>query len=75
MQPNLIMKQKRDRMDFAKKYKMDFLEPILDDTVVFGDATSHDKHLETVMGRIQESGLKLTKKKCGFRRTKSRFWG
>ena len=47
----------------------------MDDTVVFGDAASHDERLEAVIKRIHESGLKLNKKKCEFRKSEVKFLG
>ena len=47
----------------------------MDDTVVFGDAASHDVRLEAVIRRIHESGLKLNKTKCEFRRDEVKFLG
>ena len=47
----------------------------MDDTVVFGDATSHDERLKAVIKRIHESGLKLNQKKCEFRKDEVKFLG
>ncbi|XP_043229573.1 uncharacterized protein K02A2.6-like [Amphibalanus amphitrite] len=47
----------------------------MDDTLVFGDASNHDARLEAVIRRIHESGLKLNKTKCEFRRDEVKFLG
>ena len=47
----------------------------MDDTVVFGDSTNHDERLEAVIRRIHESGLKLNKSKCEFRKSEIKFLG
>ena len=47
----------------------------MDDTVVFGDASTHDERLEAVIRRVHESGLKLNKKKCEFRKSEIKFLG
>ena len=47
----------------------------IDDTVVFGDSNSHNKHLEAVLKKITEYGLKLNKRKCEFRKSEVKFLG
>ncbi|XP_037079633.1 uncharacterized protein LOC119100662 [Pollicipes pollicipes] len=47
----------------------------MDDTVVFGDAASYGAHLEAVIRRIHESGLKLNRKRREFRKNKVKFLG
>lgn len=47
-----------------------------DDIIVFGrNNEEHDKALKEVHKRVQESGLKLNKKKCFFKVTKISFLG
>ena len=41
---------------------------IMDDTIAFGcTEEEHDKHLNAVLKRIEESGLRLNKEKCLFK--------
>ena len=47
----------------------------MDDTAVFREDTSHDKHLEALTRRINESGLKLNRKKGEFRKCEIRYLG
>ena len=40
----------------------------MDEKLIFSDvASSHEVHLEKLLGKIQSSGLKVNKKKCEFR--------
>ena len=48
----------------------------MDDVIVFGNSNdNHDKALHEVLNRIKNSGLKLNKEKCEFRRTRIEFLG
>ena len=47
----------------------------MDDIVVFGDDSTHDKRLQEVLDRIEASGLKLNRSKCEFRKTSISFLG
>ena len=47
----------------------------MDDMVIYGDDSTHDKRLEAVLERIRTSGLKLNKKKCEIKRPKIKFLG
>ena len=47
----------------------------MDDTAVFREDTSHDKHLEALTRRVDESGLKLNRKKGEFRKCEIKYLG
>ncbi|KAK7088509.1 hypothetical protein V1264_022420 [Littorina saxatilis] len=49
---------------------------IMDDTIVFGKTEKeHDKRLNAVLERIKESGLKLNKSKCFFKKKEVKCFG
>ena len=49
---------------------------ISDDIIVFGkDQIEHDKHLEAVLKRLEDSGMTLNKNKCVFSTNKLEFFG
>ena len=49
---------------------------IMDDTIVHGKTVEeHDRRLEAVLGRIAESGLRLNRSKCHFRKPQVKYFG
>ncbi|KAK7929206.1 hypothetical protein WMY93_005601 [Mugilogobius chulae] len=49
---------------------------VMDDILVFGTTKEqHDKRLRAVLQTIRESGLKLNKKKCHFRKSEIQYFG
>ena len=55
---------------------LDGCDAIMDDTIVYGKTLEeHDRNLEAVLTRIEESGLKLNKQKCHLRQSEVKFFG
>ena len=55
---------------------LDGIEVIIDDILIYGrDREEHDKRLDAVLRRIHESGLKLNREKCEFRKTEIEYFG
>ncbi|XP_052817965.1 uncharacterized protein K02A2.6-like [Mya arenaria] len=55
---------------------LDGVEVIIDDILVHGkNVKEHDKHLEMALRKIQDSGLKLNKDKCEFRKESIDYFG
>ena len=51
-------------------------EAIMDDTIVFGRTEEeHDKRLNAVLKRVEESGLKLNKSKCQMKKKEVKYFG
>jgi hypothetical protein len=51
-------------------------DAIMDDTIVYGKTEAeHDNRLEAVLKRIEESGLRLNKQKCHFKKKEVKFFG
>ena len=51
-------------------------EAIMDDIIVYGRTEEeHDQRLKAVLRRIEESGLKLNKEKCFFKKREVKFFG
>lgn len=51
-------------------------EAIIDDVLIYGtNREEHDKRLEAVIRRIHESGLKLNRDKCEFRKGEVEYFG
>ena len=49
---------------------------IKDDTIVYGcTEEEQDEHLNAVLKRIEESGLRLNKEKCHFKQREVKFFG
>lgn len=58
-----------------RDYNHDICFIYLDDIIIFAPTfQEHLKRLERVLKRLQESGLKLSAKKCSFLREKSVMW-
>lgn len=52
------------------------VEVIIDDILIHGKTRKeHDDRLDTVLHRIQDSGLKLNREKCEFRKTEIEYFG
>ena len=48
----------------------------MDDTILYGkSAEEHDENLQKTLHIIRESGLKLNKEKCEFKKDKPTFFG
>lgn len=55
---------------------LDGCEAIMDDTIVYGRTEEeHDQRLKAVLKRLEESGLKLNKEKCFFKKSEVKFFG
>ncbi|KAL8622977.1 hypothetical protein ACOMHN_027098 [Nucella lapillus] len=51
-------------------------EAIMDDTIVYGRTEEeHDRRLQAVLKRIEDSGLKLNKEKCHFKKAEVKYFG
>ena len=48
---------------------------IMDDVLLHGSIEEHDAHLEVVLNRIRDSGLKLNKDKCKLWKTQLTYFG
>ena len=49
---------------------------IKDDTIVYGcTEEEQDEHLNAVLKRLEESGLRLNKEKCHFKQREVKFFG
>lgn len=52
------------------------VEVIIDDILIHGKTRKeHDRRLDTVLRRIQDSGLKLNREKCEFRKIEIEYFG
>lgn len=55
---------------------LDGVKVIVDDVLIYGkDDAEHDQHLSAALRKIHDSGLKLNRDKCEFRKTKIEYFG